>query len=101
MSEIGGASGVIRVFVGLFGFGVAYNALVAWVERKGYDEGYSAFLVVLGVLVTLGGMALLDWRASLLGIGAFACSGAPMILGSWWRHVQARKRAQDEIREGK
>ena len=98
MSEIGTSSSVIRVLIGLLIFGVLYNWAVEWLECRGYDEGYTSFLVVVGVLVTLVGVALLDWQAALLTVVAFVCSGVPMILGSWWRHVQARRRAQDELR---
>ncbi len=98
MIEIGSASGVIRVLIGLLIFGVLYNWAVGWLEARGYDEGYTSFLVVVGVLVTLSGVALLDWHAALLTMVAFVCSGVPMIVGSWWRHVQARRRAQDELR---
>jgi len=98
MNEIGNASGVIRVLAGLFVFGLLYNWAVGWLENRGYDEGYTSFLVVVGVLVTLGGVAVLDWRAALLTVAAFVFSGVPMIVGSWWRHVQARRRAQDALR---
>jgi hypothetical protein len=98
MSEIGLDSGFIPVAIGLLVFGTIYNLVVAWMERNGYDEGYTAIMVVVGVLVTLGGLAMVDWRAAALTVVAFACSGTPMVLGSWWRHAQARKRAQDELR---
>ncbi len=80
-------------------FGVAYNILVGWLEANGYDEGYTALLVVGGVGATLAITALADWQASLLLFGAFCCSGLPMTVGSWWRHVQKRRRAQESIRE--
>jgi hypothetical protein len=90
---IGAVSGALL----LFGFG--YNALVAWLERCGYDEGYTSFLVVGGVLGTLGLLALLEWYAALLALWAFSCSGFAMVLGSWWRHVRAREAGQEAQRE--
>ena len=84
----------------LFVFGFGYDKIVAWMEKNGYDEGYTALLVVVGTLVTLGGVALVDWRAAALGLGAFSCSGLFMVLGSWWRHVQKRKRGQHRLRKG-
>jgi len=84
----------------LFGFGFGYNLAVAWVERQGYDEGYTAILVVLGVGVTLCGIAVLDFMAALLALGAFAASGFRMVVGSIARHARARKQAQDLIRMG-
>ena len=98
--NIGSGSGWIRVGIGLIIFGVGYNALVAWLERQGYDEGYTAFLVVGGVLVTLVAVALVNWQAAMLVLAAFTLSGTPMIMGGWWRHVRARKHAQELLRRG-
>lgn len=87
---------ILAVFGMLFLFGILYNQLVAWLERKGYHEGYVAFLVAGGVLVTLAGVSLISWQASLLVLGAFCASGLPMILGSVYRHV--RRREHDLLR---
>lgn len=98
---IGQGSGWIPVMAAiLFLFGFVYDRIVSWMERNGYDEGYTAILVVVGTLVTLGGVALVDWRAATLALGAFAFSGFWMVVGSWWRHVQARRRGQQAIRRG-
>lgn len=86
------------VYLALFVFGIAYNQLIAWMEKKKYLEGYTAFAVAGGVTITLGAVAFIDWEAALLVLGAFCCSGAWMVIGSWWRHVQARKDEQSEIR---
>ena len=90
---------VWEVFGGLFVFGFVYNLAVEFLERKGYDEGYTAILVVTGTLVTLAGVAIVHWGAALLTLGAFAASGFWMVLGSWWRHVRARRNGQDAQRE--
>jgi hypothetical protein len=96
----GGDLGLISaVYAALFIFGFAYNVLVAWLERRGYHEGYTAILVVGGTLITLSGVAIVDWRAAALALGAFACSGFWMVVGSWWRHVQARRAGQEAQRE--
>ena len=100
MSEIGSVSGLVAVGFGLLLFGVAYNWFVSWMQDNGYDEGYTAILVVIGNGVTLVIVALVDWRAAVLVAGAFACSGLPMMAGGWWRHVRARKHAQDLLRRG-
>ncbi len=86
-------SALIPALIGLFAFGVAYNAFVGWTQRRGYDEGYTAILVVIGVLVTLAGVAIIDWNAARLTTFAFIASGSPMIAGSIWRHVRRRERA--------
>jgi hypothetical protein len=82
----------------LFVAGFGYNALVSYLERRGYDDGFTAPLVVVGVLFTIGGVALVDWRAALLTLGAFAASGFWMVIGSWWRHVTARRHSQEALR---
>jgi len=79
--------------------GGLYNALVGWLERRGYDEGYTAILVVVGVMITLAGIVVLDWGAAMLVLGAFASSGFWMVMGSWWRHVRARRAGQEAQRE--
>jgi len=85
------------VFGALFAFGYLYNLAVTWLERNGYDEGYTAMLVVGGSLATLAGVAIIDWQAAVLTLGAFACSGFWMVVGSWWRHVRRRKRSQEAL----
>lgn len=78
--------GVVGVLVGA---GVLYNQLVGWMSRKGFLEPYMALAVVGGVLMTLGGVAVLDWRAALLAFLCFAASGAPMVFGSMGRFLAA------------
>jgi len=90
---------IVAVYGFLFLFGFLYNRLVEWLERNNYDEGYTAFLVVGGVAVTLAGLALLNWQAALVALGAFACSGFWMVIGSCQRHVLARRAAQKRLRE--
>ena len=90
---------VIAVYLGLFVFGLGYNLAVSEFERKKFLEGFVSLAVVLGVLVTLGGVAVISWRAALLALGAFAASGAPMVAGSIWRYVQARGEAQRDVRQ--
>ena len=90
---------IAGVYGALFVFGFAYNALVTWLEKRDYDEGYTAILVVVGVLITLIGVAVLDSGAALLVLGAFAASGFWMVVGSWWRYVQARRTGQDAQRD--
>jgi len=59
-------------------------------DRK---DGYVALLVVAGVLVTLGGVALIDWRAAVLALVALAASGTPMVIGDILRTVRRRESA--------
>ncbi len=88
-------SGLIPVvLMGLFIFGLGYNTLVSWLIHHGYDEGYTWMLVAGGVLVTVIGLALIMPYAAMLALAAFAASGLPMAVGSWWRHVRRRHAGQ-------
>lgn len=79
-------------------FGLAYNALVAWLERTGRDEGYTALLVVAGVGVTLGLSAfLIGLYPVLVVLAVFACTGTPMTIGSIYRHMEARRQAREKL----
>ena len=85
---------VVGALAGLMVFGVVYNALVAWMERQGHTEGYVAFLVALGVAVTLLGWGLITrhWQDVLLLLCCFVASGTPMLLGSVTRYMAQRAR---------
>lgn len=84
-------------------FGIGYNTVVTHLERRKLSEGYTAILVAVGVIITLGIVAIFDWLGALIALGAFACSGSPMIAGSIYRHMQARaaeqKRVVDDVRQ--
>lgn len=90
--------------VGLASFGVGYNALTTWLERRGWHEGNAALLVVGGTLVTLIALGMLDlampgWNAGMLGLYCFSCSGAPMVIGSAFRHAQMRQAEREQERQ--
>ena len=87
------------IYLGLLLFGVGFNALIAWTERKGYLQGYTSLFVALGVSVTILAMTLIDPSFALATLGAFVASGAPMIAGSIWRHMMERERQLDYLRK--
>jgi hypothetical protein len=66
----------IVAYLGLIVFGLLYNAGVAWLHRRGYQDGYTAFLVL---------------------VLAFISSGIPMILGDIARHTRSRRREADRL----
>lgn len=79
------------VLFALFMFGLAYNGLVEWLgERK---DGYTSLLVVAGVLITLLGITLIDWRAAALTLAGFGASGLPMVVGEIARTINKRERS--------
>jgi biotin transporter BioY len=83
---------VIAILIALFCFGWAYNSVINSLGKR--TEGYLSLLVAGGVLITLGGVALLDWQAAALCLAAFAASGVPMIVGDIWRTTQAREKRE-------
>jgi len=86
---------IALILSGLLLFGLAYNALVAWLERTHRDRGYTAILVIGGSAVTLAGAGhLAGWRPILWALACFAASGTPMTLGSIWRHCQQTAKAE-------
>lgn len=76
-------------------FGLLYNQVVDYVQAQLPERhGVTAWLVVVGVLVTLGGFLILtDLRTFLLALLCFICAGTPMIIGSMGRYLQARRSA--------
>ncbi len=88
---------IAAVFLGLVLFGIGYNAFVAWLERRGYTEGYLSLIVSLGVFVTLCGVAVLSIHAALLTLMAFVATGTPMIIGSIVRYLRKRDEMKRSI----
>jgi dolichol kinase len=65
-------------------FGTLYATLINWMRRSGYLEGFTAFMVVGGVIITL----ILNTAVHhpdpaidlLIELACFAASGLPMII---------------------
>jgi len=93
-----------RNYLALVIFGMAYNRLAAYLGRRYGDHGYTAWLVVVGVAVTiLGALPQIGLRAGLHLLLAFIASGTPMIAGDVLRHLQDESDVAwlvDEIRNG-
>lgn len=88
------------VLVVLLVFGVLYNALVEWLEVTEHGRGYTAFMVVGGVLATLLGFGVVEgWPAAMRAGLCFAASGLPMVIGSMMRSSKERK-ADEERAKG-
>ncbi len=85
---------ILAIYLALILFGIGFNLLVAGMEKRGYLEGFTSLAVVVGTLVTLGGLAVIWWPAAVLALGAFAASGLPMVAGSIWRYIQRRAQVQ-------
>lgn len=90
-------TGQIGVLFGLFFFGVAYNQFVGWLGAR--KEGYTAYLVAVGVAITLAGLGVAySWQAAMWAALCFVASGAPMMLGEAWRHAARRWQAIEQAR---
>lgn len=83
---------VLAVGVGLLAFGLAFDRLTGFVNKQPWGEERSAFLVVAGVSVTVLLRRMLPLGTVLWDFFAFACSGAPMIVGQHMR-LERRNRA--------
>lgn len=83
------------VLASLFIFGLIYNAVINWLHRTGYIEGYTAFTVVIGVgAIIIGAAFTLGLQAGLILLALSAAAGTPMVFGDIARHVRARRRAE-------
>ncbi len=109
---------IVIAYLVLLLFGIAYNAVIGWMERTRRIEGFVSLTVALGVGVTLAGitiplfilsmilpeMALPAWGWGVITLGAFAASGTPMMVGSVGRYWKERSRAVkamiEEVRGG-
>lgn len=93
------AGGLATLYLGLILFGIGYNGIITWAERHGYLQGYTAFFVVGGTLITIGAtVAVIGPLATMIVVGAFIASGTPMIMGSMWRHMQEWEAEANRIR---
>lgn len=95
---IGTVYGIIPVYIGLILVGIIYAILIYWVSEKGYLEGYTSLAVVGGVLITLAGVYFIFPLAVAYTLGAFFCTGTPMIVGDWLKNVRRRAKEQERIR---
>ena len=78
----------LLIYAALFGFGIGYNKMVAYMNRKHGQHGYTSLFVVFGVFVTLAALSTRIGAVNTLKIAAgFVASGLPMILGDTNRYL--------------
>jgi len=103
-SLINGESfGLVAVIIGagLLAYGVAFDQLTERLERRGWTHGRSSLLVAVGVLVTLtAAVPLIGWRAALIVLALFGCSGLPMAAGQLIRHQRNLRRYMQRLQNG-
>lgn len=88
------------VFTTLFVFGLAYNALVDWMEKRGYESRMTWALVGAGVAATIALPYIMfgwrKWSAGELFI-SFLCSGIPMIAGDIRRDEKEAEQIRSDL----
>jgi len=97
--DIGSIMGANWALFGLMmAFGIGYNALIAWLEWRGWMEGFVSLAVAGGVGITLLLVGFIDAEAAFLVLLAFGFTGIPMIIGSIVRYMQRREHEQEGAR---
>lgn len=81
------------IFLLLLLFGVSYNLLVEYYQKR--TQRYTAEFVVGGVLVTvLASGFVIGWGHAVTVLILFVASGLPMIVGSWIRAARDEEEAK-------
>ena len=85
---------ILLTIGGLLLFGALYAILINWMRKTGYLEGYTAVMVVGGVIVTLiinKAIHHPDPAVDFIGeLACFGASGAPMIVESFVDYARRR-----------
>lgn len=90
----------IGVPIGLILFGILFNHCTAELNRRGYSEGYTWLLVVIGVAITvIASAAEIGWEPALVLLKNFVASGTPMAAGDIYRYISARRAESDAAKE--
>lgn len=94
----------LLVIGALFVFGIVYAWFTEYSTRRGWLDGYTAFYVVAGVLITqLARLALpysdLVAENLLIILSCYAASGLPMIAADVARHLRQRESLLQAVRD--
>lgn len=76
---------------------VGYDLLIVRRAPTRWMEKYTWLLVVVGVLYTLGGLAVLDRRAARLALLTFVFSGWPMAAGDLLRWAERQRNGRAAV----
>jgi hypothetical protein len=92
--------GIVIMVCGLLLFGIVYDLLVTHLnQRPAGHRGYTAFLVVVGVAVTVTAtLPIIGFENYLILVIAFIASGIPMITGDMRRYMDERDIELSELR---
>jgi len=86
--------------LGLLVFGFLFNLLTAEMHRRGYSEGFTWLLVVIGTTVVLAvSVPFVGLADILILFMLFASAGLPMAAGDIWRYLKAKEGFEKRQRE--
>lgn len=81
-------------------FGIIYAIAIYQLKKTNRLNGYTAFAVVIGVLITVALSAfIIGIPNALYVIMAFTCSGVPMIFGDIIAHQEEERQKEAELRQ--
>jgi len=99
---------LVIAYLVLAHFGIGFNKLVDYANHYPTAKGFTSFAVVFGNAMTMliftvffRDVVMPTWVTMVLLLGAFACSGAPMIIGHrmrYARELQQEMKTEDEAR---
>ncbi|HAE59331.1 MAG TPA: hypothetical protein DCG54_07455 [Anaerolineae bacterium] len=81
---------VVGALIGALVFSYWYNRIV-----EGDTKGNRSLYVIGGVLVSLGLISLFSWKAGLLGLVVFSCTGLFMAIGDYQRGIKRAAKASE------
>lgn len=87
------------LLLSLFVFGVGYNIFVTWLNRRGWENGVTAPLVIIGVAVTvtIGVLPIFGKEPVFYLLTIFVASGVPVTFGAISRYLKERTRIQEDM----
>lgn len=84
---------ILVTSIALFLFGIAYNTLIDWLHKNGFNDGKTWLEVVVGVAVVIFATSYtLGVGAALILLSHFAAAGLAMAIGDIRRHAKAQAR---------
>ena len=91
---------LVGVLTVLFLASTLYAVALEWAERRySFTSDYTWLTVVIGVALTLAGLAVLDPRAAGLALLLFVVTGIPMIGRAIIVDVRNRQRTREAYRD--
>ena len=87
------------ILITLMLFGTLYALFVNRYFDHLQEGGFMSLVVVVGVLITLAGVAFIYWPAAIVVLICFTASGFPMVIGDVVRAIKKRERVRNLQRQ--